>query len=157
MATNITGVSITRPLTDPNIDPSGDFIIGGQITPSGGGAWAESGDMYAEWDQGTGSWTTIGSSGALNVAAQTNPVTGLQDANEHTWTVYNDGTEGTFQVRIKLIEDDLTEYTTAATTVAVLSGPSDTPITPTVGGVVTDGTVSPQGIAVKVPAMRRLS
>lgn len=77
MATNIIGVTITRPLADPAIEPSGTFIIGGAITKSGGGAWAESGDMYAEWDQGTGSWATMGSSGALNVAAATNPITGL--------------------------------------------------------------------------------
>jgi len=100
MATNITGVTMTQPLSDPGIAPNGNFTMGGQIQTAGGGGWAESGDMYFEWDQGTSTWATLGSTGVLNVAAQTNPVLGLQDANEHTITVYNDGTTGSFQVRI---------------------------------------------------------
>ena len=53
MATNITGVTMTQPLSDPNIQTGGSFTMGGQISTAGGGGWAESGDMYFEWDQGT--------------------------------------------------------------------------------------------------------
>ena len=125
MATNITGVSITRPLSDPAIDSGQSFIMGGQIGTAGGGGWAESGDMYFEWDQGSGSWATIGTSGDLYHSA-TNPITGLQTTAEQTLTVYAGvAVSGTFQVRVKLIEDDLTEYTTAATTVTVTNAAAD--------------------------------
>ena len=68
MATNITGVTMTQPTVDPDIDANGSFTMGGQIITSGGGGWAESGDMYFEWDQGTATWATLGSTGDLNVA-----------------------------------------------------------------------------------------
>ena len=119
MATNITGVNQTQPLSDPGISPNGNFVMGGQITTAGGGGWAESGDMYFEWDQGSASWVTLGSTGALNVSSQTNPITGLQTTTEQTITVYNDGTTGSFQVRVKLIEDDQTSYTTTPVDVVV--------------------------------------
>jgi hypothetical protein len=122
MATNIVGVTMTQPLSDPNIQTGGSFTMGGQITVAGGGGWAESGDMYFEWDQGTGSWATIGTSGGLYHSA-TNPLLGLQTAVEQTITIYSD-TADTYQVRVKLIEDDLTEYTTTAQTVTV-SAPSN--------------------------------
>jgi len=121
MSTNIADVAMTQPTVDPGIDAGGDFLMGGQIQVSGGGGWSESGDMYFEWDQGIGSWDTLGLTGDLNVASQTNPITGLQDADEHTITVYNDGTTGSFQVRVKLIEDDLTEHTTTPVDVRLSS------------------------------------
>lgn len=120
MATNITGVTFTQPSSDPGISPEGNFVMGGQIQTSGGGGWAESGDMYFEWDQGTSTWATIGGSGAL-FTEDTNPITGLQTADEQTITVYNDGTTGSFQIRVKLIEDDLTEYTTTPVDVVIAS------------------------------------
>ena len=141
MATNITGVTMPQPVSDPGISPSGSFTMGGQITIAGGGGWAESGDMYFEWDQGTSTWVTMGSTGALNVAAQTNPITGLQTVTEQTVTVYNDGTMGSFQVRVKLIEDDLTTHTTTPVAVVVsgeaYSGPA---------AISGNGTVSSTGI-----------
>jgi len=118
MSTNITGVTMPRPTVDPNIAAGGSFEMGGQITAAGGGGWAESGDMYFEWDQGIGSWATIGGSGDL-YTEDTNPILGLQTATEQIITVKNDGTAGGFQVRVKLIEDDLTEWTTAAVNVTV--------------------------------------
>ena len=81
MATRITGVNITQPLIDPQIAANDNFILGGRITKAGAGSWSESGDMHFQWDQGTDTWTNLGSTGALNVAVQTNPVTGLQDTN----------------------------------------------------------------------------
>jgi hypothetical protein len=117
MATNIVGVTMPQPTSDPNIQTGGNFTMGGQISVAGGGSWAESGDMYFEWDQGTSTWTTIGTSGGLYHSA-TNPLLGLQTAVEQTITIYSD-TAGSYQVRVKLIEDDLTEYTTTAQTVTV--------------------------------------
>ena len=70
-------------------------------------------------------WVDLASTGDLNVAAQTNPVTGLQTTTEQTITVYSDGTAGTFNVRVKLIEDDATEHfsSTQEVTVTEVSGP----------------------------------
>jgi len=118
MATNITGVTMPRPTVDPEIAAGGNFQMGGQISVAGGGGWAESGDMYFEWDQGIGSWVTIGGSGDL-YTEDTNPILGLQTATEQIITAKNDGTTGSFQVRVKLIEDDLTEWTTAAVDVVI--------------------------------------
>jgi len=119
MATNIVGVTMPTPAGDPNPAPEGNFVMGGQITTSGGGGWAESGDMYFQWDQGTATWTDLASTGALNIAAQTNPITGLQTTEEQQITVYNDGTTGTFNIRVKLIEDDLTEHLSSTQEVTV--------------------------------------
>jgi len=107
------------PVGDPAPDPEGNFLMGGQIVTSGGGGWTESGDMYFQWDQGTATWTDLASTGALNIAAQTNPITGLQTTDEQQLTVYNDGTTGTFNIRIKLIEDDLTEHLSSTQEVTV--------------------------------------
>ena len=90
MATNIIGVTMPT----PGISPNGNFTMGGVISVSGGGGWNESGDMYFEWDQGTATWVSLASTGALNIAAQTNPVLGLQTETEQQITVYNDGTTG---------------------------------------------------------------
>lgn len=113
MATNIVGVTMTQPSSTVNISPGNNFTMGGRITTAGGGGWAESGDMYFEWDQGIGSWTTISGSGDLSTQ-NTNPKTGLQTTVEQIITVDSDvGASGSFNIRVKLIEDDLTEYTTS--------------------------------------------
>ena len=125
MATNIVGVTMPTPASDPTPSPGGDFIMGGQITTAGGGGWGESGDMYFQWDQGTSTWIDLASTGALNIAAQTNPITGLQTTEEQQLTVYSDGTEGVYNIRIKLIEDDLTEHLSSSIEVTVEAGPSE--------------------------------
>lgn len=123
MPINITGVIMTQPTQTVNLNPGDSFTMGGQITTEKGGAWAESGDMYFEWDQGIGSWTTIVGSGDLSTQ-NTNPILGLQDKNEHTITVDSDiGADGSFNVRVKLIEDDLTEHTTTSIQVNVSAPP----------------------------------
>ena len=119
MSTNITGLAADRPLVDPAIAVDEDFLLGGHLVTSGGGSWNESAEIYFEWDQGTATWVSLSSTGALNIAAQGNPTAVLQDANEHQVTVYSDGTAGSFQVRLKAIEDDTTEYTTTAVDVTV--------------------------------------
>ena len=127
MSTNITGVTMTQPTQSVNVNPGGSFTMGGQIVKSGGGGWAESGDMYFEWDQGSGSWQTIPSSG--NVSTQnTNPKLGLQTDVEQTITVdVGEAASGNFNVRVKLIEDDLTEYTTSSIQVNINSSSSYKP------------------------------
>ena len=121
MATNITGVIITKPTEDPAIQVDDSFEMGGQIATSGGGGWGESGDMYFQWDQGTATWVDIGEGGGL-YTEDTNPITGLQTTTEQTITVYG-GSAGTFNVRIKLIEDDLTEHLSSSVEVTVNSAP----------------------------------
>ena len=121
MATNITGVTITKPTEDPDIQVGGNFEIGSQIATAGGGGWAESGDMYFQWDQGTATWIDIGESGGL-YTEDTNPITGLQTTDEQTITVYG-GSAGTFNVRIKLIEDDSTEHLSSSVEVTVNPAP----------------------------------
>jgi len=122
MATNITGVSITKPTEDPNIQVSGNFEMGGQIATAGGGGWGESGDMYFQWDQGIATWLDIGGSNGLNTE-DTNPIIGLQTTNEQTITV-GSGVSGIFNVRVKLIEDDLTEHLSSSVEVTVNPAPS---------------------------------
>ena len=122
MATNITGVNMTQPTVDPDISAGGNFPMGGQITTAGGGGWGESGDMYFQWDQGTATWIDIGESGGL-YTEDTNPITGLQTTDEQTITVYG-GSAGTFNVRIKLIEDDLTEHLSSSVEVTVNPAPA---------------------------------
>ena len=119
MSTNITGLAADRPLVDPAIAVDEDFLLGGHLLTAGGGGWNESAEIYFEWDQGTATWTSLSSTGALNIAAQGNPTAVLQDINEHQVTVYSDGTAGSFQVRLKAIEDDATEYTTTPVDVTV--------------------------------------
>jgi len=127
MATNIVGVTMPTPASDPGISTNGNFTMGGVITTAGGGTWAESGDMHFQWDQGNDNWVTMGSTGALNVASQTNPITGLQTATEQQVTVYNDGTTGTFNIRVRLIEDDLTEWLSSSLQIVVSGGSSESP------------------------------
>ena len=38
MATNITGVSMPTPASDPEISPNGNFTMGGVISVAGGGS-----------------------------------------------------------------------------------------------------------------------
>ena len=132
MATNITGVGITKPTEDPAMQVDGSFEMGGQIATAGGGGWGESGDMYFQWDQGTATWIDIGESGGL-YTEDTNPITGLQTTDEQTITVYG-GSAGTFNVRIKLIEDDLTEHLSSSVEVTVNPAPT-IPIVKKVCGV----------------------
>jgi len=122
MATNITGVSLEQPLTDPAIDVDASFNMGGAIIKAGGGGWAESGDMYFEWDQGTATWITIGSTGGLSTA-DTNPITGLQTVVEQVISVTGNST-GTYNVRIKLIEDDANTHYSVVTTEVTVTGAS---------------------------------
>ena len=121
MATNITGVSITKPTEDPDIQVTDSFQMDGQITTAGGGGWGESGDMYFQWDQGTATWIDIGESGGL-YTEDTNPINGLQTEDEQAITVCS-GFEGTFNVRIKLIEDDSTEHLSSSVEVTVNEAP----------------------------------
>ena len=119
MSTNIIGVTMTAPGSDPGIDVGGNFPMTGVISTAGGGGWNESGDMYFEWDQGTATWVTIGTSSAAGLYhSATNPILTLQTTNPQTLTVYG-GAAGSFQVRVTLIEDDLTTYNTAAIDVTV--------------------------------------
>jgi len=111
---------MTAPTVDPAINTGGSFTMSGQITTTGTGSWNESGDMYWEWDQGTSTWASIAGTGDLYTLT-TNPVTGLQTTDVQSKTIYSDGTAGSFQVRIKLVEDDLTEHTTTPVDVTVSS------------------------------------
>ena len=150
MATNITGLAADRPLVDPDIAVNEDFLLGGHLTTSGSGGWNESAEIYFEWDQGTATWVSLASTGALNIAAQGNPTAVLQDTNEHQVTVYSDGTAGSFQVRLKAIEDDATEYTTTPVDVTV-TGIEDIDIG--TGGILYDsvGVDAELGVTVSLP------
>ena len=121
MATNITGVTMTAPTTTVNLDAGDTFQMSGQILTAGGGGWNESGDMYFEWDQGTGSWETMPSSGSNLTCPTPNPILTLQTTTIQTRTITADasGPTDSYQVRITLIEDDLTTYNTTPVTVNV--------------------------------------
>jgi len=94
----INSISITQPSSPQNITGGDSFTMGGQLSASGHGGWPENVDMYFEWDQGTGTWQTIPSSGDLHTA-DTNPAV-VADANEHTITVNSDNfADGTFNIR----------------------------------------------------------
>ena len=88
--------------------------------------------MYCQWDQGTETWIDIAESGGL-YTEDANPITGLQTTDEQTITVYG-GAEGTFNVRVKLIEDDLTEHLSSSVEVTVSPAPR-APIVKRVCGV----------------------
>jgi hypothetical protein len=120
MATNINGVTMPTPSATVNENAGDSFTMGGVISTVGGGAWAESGDMYFEWDQGTGTWVTIGSTGYLQTA-DTNPILLLQTAVEQQVTIDSDvdGPADAYQIRVKLIEDDLTTHYSGEQTVNV--------------------------------------
>ena len=109
MSTNITGVTMPTPSATVNEYAGESFTMGGVITTSGSGDWAESADMYFEWDQGTGTWTTIGATGYLSTQ-DTNPILTLQTVVEQQITIDSDiaGPEDSYQIRVKIIEDDLT-------------------------------------------------
>ncbi|MFC1843314.1 Ig-like domain-containing protein [Thermodesulfobacteriota bacterium] len=129
--TSITGVTMTT--VDPTtIAVSGNFTMGGTMSTTNGAN--ESGNFFFEWDQGTGSWTTIGASGSGELYTNDTNPTGLIAATstEQTITVISDGTAGSYQVRITLIEDDNTSYTTTPVTVTVTAGGDTTPPTSTI-------------------------
>jgi len=127
MATNITGVSLTTPGSSPhNISAEDSFDMGGTITTAGGGTWNESGDMYFQWSTNGVDYNDLTGSGALSTQ-DTNPITGLQTETEQVITVDNDGTTGTFYIRVKLVEDDLEEHFSPAapsTFSVVVAGPT---------------------------------
>ena len=120
MSTNITGVTMPTPSATVNEYAGESFTMGGVITTSGSGDWAESADMYFEWDQGNGTWTTIGATGYLQTQ-DTNPILTLQTITEQQITIDSDiaGPQDAYQIRVKLIEDDLTVHTSGEQTVNV--------------------------------------
>ena len=120
MATSIIGVTMPTPAATVNENAGDSFTMGGVISTQGGGGWNESGDMYFEWDQGTGSWTKILATGYLSTQ-DTNPILTLQTVTEQQVTIDSDaaGPTDSYQIRVKLIEDDATEHTSGEQTVNV--------------------------------------
>ncbi|MFC1819014.1 right-handed parallel beta-helix repeat-containing protein [Thermodesulfobacteriota bacterium] len=139
--TSITGVTMTT--VDPTtISASGTFTMGATMTTTNGAN--EQGNIYFEWDPvGDGSWTTIGGSSAVAFyTSDTNP-TGLIPATptEQTITVISNGTTGSWNVRVRLVEDDSTEYTTTGVAVTVTGGATTT--TTTLAPTTTTTTLAP--------------
>ena len=113
----ITGVTMTQPNTNISISTYSSFTMSGSMQTGGGKS--ETGDMYFEWDQGTGTWTTITGSGAL-YTNDTNPKTGLPgDSTVYSITVTSDGTTGSYNVRVKVIDSSSSTYTSTSRTVTV--------------------------------------
>ncbi|MGW8301315.1 MAG: hypothetical protein ACWGNO_04560 [Desulfobacterales bacterium] len=100
MSSNLSGVVLSAPSVDPNIDEGQSFTMTIYGTYSGGGG-ASAHDMYLEWDQGIDSWQAIPSSGALNSAQQTSYVgtMTLWDSGNPISITVNGDTAGTYKIR----------------------------------------------------------
>ncbi|MGV7235601.1 MAG: hypothetical protein ACQ9ET_05010, partial [Nitrosomonadaceae bacterium] len=103
MASNLNGIELTAPSSDPNIGISESFTMTINGTYSGAGA-ASTHSLWLEWDQGTDTWEPIPASGG-DAGLYTNDVSSYVDtttvydaANPISITVYGDAV-GSFVVR----------------------------------------------------------
>lgn len=106
MAT-VSSVALTQPSSDPNINESDTFVMGGQITKATHGGIDA--DMHWQWDQGLGdspaNFVDIPTSGADLTTADTNPLAGVGDEAEHTITVTGVNA-GSYFVRVETIDNN---------------------------------------------------
>lgn len=127
MAT-VSAVALTQPTSDPNIDETQTFTMGGQITKALHGGLDY--DMHWQYDQdgllGLGlPWVDIPASSGGLTTADTNPQTSLGTEAEVTITVTG-ATAGSYNIRIHVVDnnDGGTTYdsSTQAVTVNAASG-----------------------------------
>lgn len=98
MAQNLSTLTITDPTVDPNIAESGTFTF--EVTPTfNGGGGINSYDLDFQYDQGTGSWTTIPASSGGLTTSNTNPITGLAVNTPSSITVTGVTTD-TYSIRV---------------------------------------------------------
>lgn len=139
MAT-VASVALTQPSSDPNINESQTFTMGGQVTSANHGGLSY--DMHFQWDQGTASWQDIPSSGAALTVSTANPITGITGANEYTITVTGN-TAGSYNVRVQTVDnnDGFATDTSATQAVTVNSAPK------TASGAMQAGDATLNGLA----------
>lgn len=106
MAT-VASVALTQPASDPNIDETQTFVMGGQITKATHGGIDA--DMHWQFDQGLGdspaNYIDIPASAGGLTTADTNPLASVGDEAEHTITVTG-VTAGSYFVRIETIDNN---------------------------------------------------
>lgn len=99
----IASVALTQPTSDPNVTEGNTFTIGGQITKSNHGGLDY--NMYAQWDQGTGTWVDIPTTGAALTVSASPIGANIIDEVEHTATVTG-VTAGSYNVRIRTVDNN---------------------------------------------------
>ena len=73
MARNLSTLTITDPVADPDIAESGTFTF--DVTPGfAGGGGVTAYDLHFEYDQGTSTWVDIPASAGGLTTADTNPI-----------------------------------------------------------------------------------
>ena len=124
MAKTVDSVSLTQPVSDPNIDEGLTFTMGGQATlvTHGGTDY----DLHFQWDQGLGdaaaNYVDIPASGAALTTADTNPLLNQSDDVEKTITVTGN-TAGDYFIRVRTVDhnDGEAEDISASQAVTVTS------------------------------------
>lgn len=124
MAKTVASVSLTQPVSDPNIGEGLTFTMGGQATlvTHGGTDY----DLHFQWDQGlgdaAGNYVDIPASGAALTTADTNPLLNQSDDVEKTITVTGN-TAGNYFIRVRTVDhnDGETEDISASQAVTVTS------------------------------------
>ena len=102
MAT-VASVTLDLPSSDPAIDEGLTFAMQGDVADALHGGMDY--DMHWQYDQGTGTWIDIPSSGSELTTADTNPAASLVDEVEHTITVTGAGA-GTYSVRVQTVDNN---------------------------------------------------
>lgn len=99
MAKTLSSVALAAPTVDPNISDGGNFAMTIDPTFTGSGVVTNY-VLTWEWDQGTATWATIGTSSSAGLYhAGTNPLT-TNTENNSTLTIYG-GAAGTYNIRGK--------------------------------------------------------
>ena len=112
MARNLNSLTITDPVSDPNIDEGNSFTFG--VTPGfAGGGGVNAYDLDFQWDQGTATWVTIASTGGLSTA-DTNPISSTTSTVEVPITV-DANTAGSYSIRVVNTSRTITSGTQAIT------------------------------------------
>ena len=105
MAKTVASVSLTQPVSDPNIDEGLTFTMGGQATTASHGGTDY--DLHFQWDQGLGdaaaNYVDIPASGAALTTADTNPLLNQSDDVEKTITVTGN-TAGNYFIRVRTVD-----------------------------------------------------
>jgi hypothetical protein len=111
-------VTMTAPLSDPDIAAGQTFDMSCYWTKIYSGSSYPSVTLYFEYDQGTGTWVTIPASGGGLTTSGTNPKTSTTDGVTYTITVTG-STAGVYNVRCKAVDAYGTKYSPEQTVVTV--------------------------------------
>ena len=116
MAT-VSSVALDLPSGDPNITVGSSFTQAGIITKALHGGLDY--DFAFQWDQGTGSWTNIGTSPSAGLYhSATNPLPNQIDEVQKTLTVFG-GAAGSYNVRVQTTDNNDTGANDTSGTQAV--------------------------------------